>query len=223
LIRHSWNVSSLQAVRIQKKLASKVKSVWSGGPWRYVAGVDCAFSPDEKYSIAGVTVWDTKERMIVEQQVALRRLLFPYIPGFLSFREAPAILAALAKLIKKPDVVMCDGHGLAHPRRFGIACHVGVLTKIPSMGCAKSRLVGEFKIPGNKRGSGSKLMMKGEVLGSVLRTKTATNPVFISLGHKMDLQTAEKIGLDCAIGYRIPEPTRLSDRLVAREKRDRFG
>lgn len=188
-----------------------------------IAGVDCAFSPDEQYCIAGVTLWDTKERMIVEQQVAHRKLLFPYIPGFLSFREAPAILAAMAKLNSKPDVVMCDGHGLAHPRHFGIACHVGVLTSIPSIGCAKSRLVGKFKIPGIKRGSGSKLMLKGGVVGSVLRTKDGTNPVFISLGHKMDLQTAKKIALQCAVGYRIPEPTRLSNRLVAREKRDRFG
>lgn len=168
-------------------------------------------------------LWDTKNKMIVEQQVALRKLLFPYIPGLLSFREAPAILAAMAKCNRKPDVVMCDGHGLAHPRRFGIACHVGVLTRIPSMGCAKSRLVGEFKIPGNKRGSGSKLMLKGEVVGSVLRTKDGTNPVFISLGHKMDLWTAKKIALQCGEGYRIPEPTRLSDRLVAREKKERFG
>jgi len=117
---------------------------------------------------------------------------------------------------------MCDGHGLAHPRRFGIACHVGVLTRIPSVGCAKSRLVGDFKIPGNKRGSGSRLMSKGEVVGSVLRTKTGINPVFISLGHKMDLQTAKKIALQCAVGYRIPEPTRLADRLVARVKKEQF-
>jgi deoxyribonuclease V len=148
----------------------------------------------------------------------VRKLTFPYVPGLLSFREAPAVLAALGKLGNRPDTIMCDAHGLAHPRRFGLACHVGVICGVPTIGCAKSRLIGTHCEPGPGRGSRSPLRHEGEVIAAILRTRTAVKPVFVSVGHLCDLETAISLVLACAVHFRLPEPTRLADRLVARTK-----
>jgi deoxyribonuclease V len=186
--------------------------------FRFVAGLDGAFSPDGSQCIAGVVLWDLRERRVAEQHTATGKLSFPYIPGLLSFREIPAWAAALRKLRQAPDVLLCDGQGIAHPRRFGIASHLGVLCGLPAVGCAKSRLVGRHDEPAARRGSRAPLRDKDEVIGTVLRTQTGVRPVYVSIGHRIGLAFAEALVLDCALKYRLPEPTRLADRLVATAK-----
>jgi deoxyribonuclease V len=192
--------------------------VGSGEEFRFVAGLDGAFSRDGSRCIAGVVLWDLRERRVVERQIATAKLRFPYIPGLLSFREVPAWVAALRKLRQAPDVLMCDGQGIAHPRRFGIASHLGVLCGLPSIGCAKSRLVGAHDEPPARRGGRAPLLDKDEVIGTVLRTQNGIGPVYVSIGHRLDLASAEALVLACALKYRLPEPTRLADRLVAEAK-----
>jgi deoxyribonuclease V len=216
---HRWSVTPKQASAIQRRLASLVRQTPLGAMPRFVAGLDAAFSRDDRHCLAAAVVWDMREQAVVEQEVAVRPLTFPYVPGLLSFREGPALLAALRKLGTAPDVLLCDGHGLAHPRRFGIACHVGVLLGRPTVGCAKSRLIGAHRRPGSKRGSVAPLIDGGEVIGSVLRTQDGINPVFVSVGHRIDLAGAERIVLASAVRHRLPEPTRLADRLVGAAKR----
>ncbi len=217
---HSWRVSPKEAVAIQKEVASLVSRSKPQKPFRFVAGADAAFSKDGELCIAGVVVWDLKTRQTIEEHVATAKLRLPYIPGLLTFREAPAIIAALSKLRQTPDVLICDGQGIAHPRRLGIASHLGVFVDLPSVGCAKSRLIGEYEEPANKKGSKSPLFDKDTVIGTVLRTRDNVKPVFVSIGHKIDLQSAEKLIMDCTAGYRLPEPTRLADHLVAKAKRE---
>ena len=142
----------------------------------------------------------------------------PYIPGLLSFREAPAMLAALTKLRPHPDVLLVDGHGIAHPRRLGIASHLGVITHIPTAGCAKSRLIGDAREPAETRGASTRLSHKGETIGSLVRTRANVKPVYVSVGHLIDLPSARSLCLQAAIGYRLPEPTRLADKLVSASK-----
>jgi deoxyribonuclease V len=186
---------------------------------RTVAGVDCAFSRDGERCLAAAVVWDLEAQRVIEERHAWRPLRFPYVPGLLSFREAPAILAVLRALHGEPDAIMCDGHGLAHPRRFGIACHVGVLCDRPTLGVAKSRLVGEHGEPGPRRGARAALRHRGERIGTVLRTREGVKPVYVSVGHRIDLPTAERLALACVDRFRLPEPTRLADRAVAAAKR----
>jgi deoxyribonuclease V len=214
---HRWNVTPARAVEIQRALAARVRVCAPQGPLRYVAGVDSAFTDDE--CVAGVVLWDAREARVVEAHVASKSLAFPYVPGLLSFREAPAILAALRKLGRRPDALLVDGHGLAHPRRFGIACHLGVITGVPTAGCAKSRLTGEHREPAAARGSRATLTDRAEDVGSVLRTREGSKPLFVSVGHLLDLATAERIVLACGGGHRLPEPTHRADRLVAEAKR----
>lgn len=216
---HAWSVAPKRAIAIQQQLASRVQKVAPQHSLRLVAGLDAAFSYDDQHCIAAVVVWDACTWAIVEQRLAVRPLTFPYIPGLLSFREAPAVLAALRKLHTRPDVLLYDGHGLAHPRRFGIACHVGVIADMPTIGCAKSRLIGSYVEPGAQRDATAPLIDYREVIGSVLRTQDGVKPVFVSVGHRMDLPTAERIVLACATRYRLPEPIRLADQLVAAAKR----
>lgn len=221
---HNWKVTPGQAVEIQKKLSLQVCQKRPLPEIRIVAGIDAAYSADGKRCIAGVILWDRQEREVIEKHIAVRPLEFPYIPGLLSFREMPAALAALRKLQHCPDAIICDGQGIAHPRRFGIACHVGVIAKIPTIGCGKSRLIGSYTAPANKRGSASPLSVQKEVVGTVLCTKDRVKPLFVSVGHLIDLPTAEQLVLACATGYRLPEPTRLADHLVSDfKKRGRFG
>ena len=213
---HSWRLSPREAVAVQRRLAARVRRRPPARPPRFVAGLDAAFSPDGERCIAGVVLWDAGRRELVEAHRVERPLGFPYVPGLLSFREAPALLAALRRLARRPDALLCDGHGLAHPRRFGIACHLGVLAGLPSVGCAKSRLVGEHAEPGPARGSRAALRDGREVIGAVLRTRRDVRPVYVSVGHHFDLASAVALVLRCGGGRRLPEPTRLADRLVAR-------
>lgn len=216
---HRWRLTPRQAIAAQRRLASLVSATPPARRPRTIAGLDAAFSPDGQHCIAGVILWDIESGSLVEKHVARRPLTFPYVPGLLSFREAPALLAALRKLRQTPDALMCDGQGIAHPRRFGIASHMGILTGLPSIGCAKSRLVGEHEKPCPPRGSFAPLRHEGAMLGAVLRTQNGVRPVYVSIGHRMDLATAIATVLECAPRYRIPEPTRLADILVASEKR----
>jgi deoxyribonuclease V len=218
---HNWSVSPRQAVAIQKKLGRAVRQNRPARPLRYIAGVDAAFSVDGFFCLAGVVLWDLQAGAVVESRSAVRRLTFPYIPGLLTFREAPAIIAALRRLHHRPDCLMCDGQGIAHPRRCGIATHLGLLAGLPSIGCAKSRLTGIFRLPGKTRGARSALVSGEEIIGAVLRTRDRVKPVFVSVGTGLDLDTAVNITLACGRGFRLPEPTRLADQLVAREKRKR--
>jgi deoxyribonuclease V len=212
-------LSPKQAIALQTRLASQVSRVASPTAYRWIAGLDAAFTPDGRSCIAAVVLWDLRERKVAEQYTARRRLTFPYVPGLLSFRETPALLLALRKLKRPPDVLMCDGQGYAHPRRFGLACHIGVLTHLPSIGCAKTRLIGSHEEVPNARGLSVPLWEGEEQVGSVLRTQNGVRPLYLSIGHRMDLSTACRIVLDCAGRYRLPEPTRLADQWVSRARK----
>jgi len=218
-IPHRWSLTPKEAAALQRKLAARVSFVAPRRRLRFVAGIDAAFSADGRHCIAGVVLWDNVENVVREEVVARRPLTFPYVPGLLSFREAPAVLAALRKLRRDPDALMYDGHGVAHPRRFGIASHVGVLTGLPTVGCAKSVLVGEHRMPGSRQGDTAPLVHRGERIGTALRTRDGVRPVFVSVGHAMSLAACEALVLACVTRYRLPEPTRLADQLVARVKK----
>lgn len=213
---HNWRVTPAKARDIQQKLAPRVLLGKLSGSCRLVAGLDAAFSPDQHSCIGSVVLWDRREALVVEQHIARAELLFPYIPGLLSFREGPALVRAMRKLKRAPDILICDGQGIAHHRRLGIASHLGLLTGLPSVGCAKSRLLGEYREPGLCRGEKEPLMDKGERVGTVLRTRRNVKPVFISVGHGMTLEEAENLILDNCTGYRLPEPVRLADQLAGR-------
>ncbi len=188
---------------------------------RFVAGADLAFDPDSDLAFAGVIVYRFPELEEVERCMARRRLRFPYIPGLLSFREGPALLAAFARLRTEPDLILIDGHGRAHPRLFGIACHLGVLLDKPTVGCAKSLLVGEHREPGAKAGSTTPLLLHGERVGVVLRTRDNVKPIYVTPGHRVSVDSAVGLVRRCLDGYRIPRPTREADHYV-RELRRRY-
>lgn len=209
---HGWNVTPEEAVGIQKALRSRVSLVptLKLADIRTVAGIDALYSD---VSRAAVVVLSFPELEVVERAIAIRDSVFPYVPGLLSFREVPAVLDALAKLRTQPDVLMCDGQGYAHPRRLGLASHLGVFLNRPSVGCAKSRLVGTYAEPGPHVGDRSPLVHRGETVGMVVRSKPRTNPLFVSPGHLMDIETSVELVLACLRGYRLPEPTRLADKL----------
>lgn len=164
-------------------------------------------------------MWDVEAQAVVEQHVVRRTVRFPYVPGLLSFREAPAILAVLRKLRCAPDAFLFDGQGFAHPRRFGLACHVGLLIDRPSLGCAKSLLIGTCRTPGVKKGSTSPIEHHDECIGVALRTRDRVKPIYVSIGHRLSLESSVEIALRACTRYRIPEPTRLADKLVAEAKR----
>ena len=215
---HRWTVTPAEAVAIQRALADRVSRRGNLAGVRLVAGADLAFAVGGKRCVAGVVVWDMVEQAVVEQRTAVRAVRFPYVPGLLSFREAPALLAAIRKLKTEPDAFIFDGQGLAHPRRFGLACHVGLLIDRPSVGCAKSRLIGRHADPGPDRGSKAPLTDRGQRVGTVLRTRDGVRCVYVSVGHRVSLPAAERLVLACCTRYRLPEPTRLADQLVARAK-----
>lgn len=204
-------MSPAEARALQEKMRGRVVRRGSIRP-ALVAGVDASYKGDRARGAIVVT----RDLVPVEEVTAEGPLTFPYVPGLLSFRELPVLLAAWKKLRTRPEAVIVDGQGLAHPRRFGIACHLGVLLDLPTLGCAKSRLIGTYKEPAAARGSWSPLEDKGERIGAALRTQDGTNVVYVSIGHRMSLATAVRIVLACAPRYRLPEPQRLADRLSKR-------
>ena len=213
---HRWPRDPAAARALQATLAARVSL--RGAPRRVtrVAGADVAFLPGGTHLVAAVVVLDYPGLRPVETAAVVRRVLFPYVPGLLSFREAPAILAAFARLRGRPDLLLCDGQGIAHPRRLGLASHLGILLDLPTIGCAKSRLVGTHGEPGPARGDRAPLRHAGRQVGAVLRTRDGTRPLFVSPGHRMSLAAASAWTLACCAGRRLPEPTRLADRLVGR-------
>ena len=207
-----WTTSPRVARELQLQLAAQVRLTPLPRDVRWVAGLDATVSPNGRWMIGVATLWDLQEHCVAEARSAWLRLRFPYVPGLLSFREAPVLLAALRKLRKKPDLLLCDGQGRAHPRRFGLACHLGVLCDLPSVGCAKNRLVGEATEPGPAPGAWEPLLDQGEVVGAVVRTRPRSKPVYVSVGHRCTLEDAIRVVLACCRGHRLPEPTRRSDR-----------
>lgn len=205
---HRWDVTPTEAVALQRELAGQVVTDAPLRACRLTAGADVSYNKFSPTVFAGVVVLRLPDLTVVERQGATVECRFPYIPGLLSFREAPALLEAFAKVKSAPDAVMLDGQGFAHPRRCGLACLVGLWLDRPTLGCAKSKYVGEWEGPEQEAGSWSPLIDRGAVIGRVVRTKTKVNPVFVSVGHKIDLDSATRLTLDCCAGYRIPEPTR---------------
>jgi deoxyribonuclease V len=193
----------------QEKLKMKVLLSPLKHEPRLVAGVDAAFSHDRVF--AAVCLFSFPEFMLIERRSAVRKLRFPYVPGFLAFREGPATIAALKTLRQMPDLILVDGQGIAHPRRFGLASYIGVLLDIPAIGCAKSRLIGDYEEPAIKQGSWSPLGLEGDIVGAVLRTQDNVQPLFISPGHRTDVKSAIRLTLSCLGNYRIPEPIRCAD------------
>jgi deoxyribonuclease V len=185
---------------------------------RFVAGADGAFSADKQWIYVVALVWDRVEQRIVEITRVREPLAVPYVPGFLSFREGPAVLKAVRQLTHPFGTLCIDGQGIAHPRRCGIACHVGVELDVPTVGIAKSVLVGEFTEPRKKAGSTSPLVHKDEEVGWAMRTCHGVRPVFLSVGHRIDLPTARDLAMACVVKCRVPEPTRQADIEVSRYK-----
>ncbi|MEA3407600.1 MAG: deoxyribonuclease V [Chloroflexota bacterium] len=210
---HPWDVSPKEAIAIQEELAAHIDTSDALEGCESVAGIDVGLEGEVVQ--AAVVVLTFPDLKIVERVRAERPLTFPYIPGLLTFREAPVILDALARLEREPDVLIFDGQGYAHPRHMGLATHVGVLLDYPTVGCAKSRLCGTHEEPGPWRGQYTWLRDGGEIIGAVVRTRTNVNPVFISIGHKISLQRAVDLVFRCGGGYKLPEPTRWAHRVVS--------
>jgi deoxyribonuclease V len=205
---HRWDVSPPEAVEIQQRLRSQLDLQSEPEQIETIAGIDVSYDKGSDVLFAAIVVMRIADLQVIDTAGTSAVVPFPYIPGLLSFRECPAVLQAWEQLKVKPDCLMCDGQGIAHPRRFGIASHLGVWLDMPSIGCAKSLLVGEYKEPGAKRGSTASLMHRKEQVGVILRTKDNTGPVFVSQGHKISLKRAIAVVLACCTKYRIPEPTR---------------
>jgi deoxyribonuclease V len=222
---HRWDLSYAQARDLQVSLAQRVRFTPLKKDPRVIAGLDCAFSKDGRRILAVVVVLRLPEFELIETVSAIRDVSFPYIPGLLSFREAPVCLDALEKLRTRPDVFMIDGQGIAHPRRLGLAAHLGLFIDQPTIGCAKSRLTGRFEEPPLEKGEysllkdeKSKQQASSEIIGAVVRTRANVKPVFVSVGHKCLLDDAIRITLTCAVKYRLPEPTRLAHQKVSQLK-----
>jgi deoxyribonuclease V len=216
---HPWDLSAADAVALQRELAGRIDTHTPLGRCELVAGADVSYGRFSNIFYAGVVVVRVADGEVVEKQGAVRESHFPYIPGLLTFREAPALLEAFAKVRTEPDAVMVDGHGYSHPRRIGITAHVGLLLDRPTVGCAKSRLTGRYQEPGPEAGSTAPLLDGDEVIGEVVRTKNRVKPVFVSVGHRTDLDSACRDVLAVTPEYRLPETTRRADRL----SRDALG
>ena len=207
---HSWDVSPREAMAIQRELASRIVRRRTPSHVQRIAGVDISVDKARGVGTGAVVVLSYPELAVLEVAVEEAPLTFPYVPGLLSFRETPVLRPAFARVAGPIDLLLVDGQGLAHPRRFGLACHLGLLLDAPALGCAKSRLHGEHAPVGEDAGSRADLIDQGEVIGSVLRTRVGVKPLFVSIGHRISLAQAEAWVLRCCRGYRLPEPTRLA-------------
>ena len=221
---HRWDVSIDEAREIQRELRERlVLEPPKGFSPRRVAGADLSIRWKHDRGYAAIVTLDAASLETLEEATAVVDVSFPYVPGFLSFRELPPLAAAWARLRRRPDAIIFDGHGIAHPRRFGIACHGGLLFNVPSVGCAKSLLVGKHGPLGNKRGATAEIEVDGEVVGMAVRMRDGVKPVYVSPGHRMDLRTAVDLVLSMGAGYREPETTRRSHALVTRLRREGEG
>jgi deoxyribonuclease V len=211
---HSWQVDFKQAKIIQEELAKRVKITKLPSSLKKIAGFDVSYLKAQDLLIGGMVVMNLPSLEIVETRIRTSSISFPYVPGYLSFREAPVLLDLISTYRKKIDLFLFDGHGIAHPRGLGIAAHIGVLIDKPSLGCAKKKLVGLFNPPAPGRGATSDLIYQGKIIGKVVRTKTGIKPVFVSVGHRTDLQQGVALILSCCRKYRLPEPLRQAHQLV---------
>lgn len=207
---HDWQVTASEAKAIQQRLASMVSTKNEVNLPQYIAGVDISPPTAQGIATGAVVVLSYPHLNVIEIKVAKQRVDFPYVPGLLSFREAPLIITACAELTLTPDLILVDGQGIAHPRRLGLASHLGLLLDVPTIGCAKSRLCGSHESMDEAVGSFAELKDGDEVIGVALRTKKGTKPVYISIGHKVNLEIAIFWAMECCKGYKIPEPTRLA-------------
>ncbi len=225
-VPHRWPADQAEAEAIQDRLRPRVRVEPDDAPPprpRLVAGLDVAYAKDDERLAAAVVVLDAATLEVVESATAVGRAAFPYVPGLFAFRELPTLVTALERLTVTPDLLVCDGQGVAHPRRFGLACHLGVLTDLPSIGVAKQSLVGEHADPAPERGAWSPVRDAGEVVGRALRTQTEVKPVFVSVGHRVSLAAATDLTLRLAPAYRLPETTRHADRLSREALRAALG
>jgi deoxyribonuclease V len=214
-VLHSWQVTAKEAIAIQESLRAQVIREDRFGPVHLVAGIDVGFEDGGAVTRAAVVVLRFPELELADTCITRRPTTFPYIPGLLSFREAPAVLEALERLHPLPDLLICDGQGIAHPRRLGLASHLGLWSGIPAIGAAKSRLVGQHQPVGEARGDLQYLLDAGEIVGAALRTRPGTRPVYVSVGHRTSLDTAIQFVLACTRTYRLPEPTRQAHHLAS--------
>ncbi len=210
---HEWNLTPEVAVALQRELAQRVIREDQLGEIRWIAGVDMALNEESGMARAAVVLLSYPDLEIQERHVYEEPVRMAYIPGLLSFREAPCVLGAFAQLRQQPDLVMVDGQGIAHPRRLGIASHLGLWLDLPTIGCAKSILTGHHASLSEEAGAWVPLLDKGEMIGAVVRTRTGVKPMIISLGHRISLETSLHYVLACCKGYRLPEPTRQADKL----------
>lgn len=215
-MQHRWDLTPKEAVALQRELAERLEFKDYVKNPRTVAGVDVGFEERGTVTRAAAVLLDAKTQEPIDQQIVRQATRFPYVPGLLSFRECPAILQALEKLKATPELVLCDGQGLAHPRRLGVAAHIGLLTGLPTIGVAKSRLCGEHREPGAARGSRARLRLDGEVVGWVLRSREGCKPIYVSPGHRVSVDSAPDLVMRFVTRYKLPEPTRLADRLASR-------
>ena len=211
-----WNVSPSEALEIQEELRKKLILTPPKIPWEKIGAGDVSYSRTDDRIFAAFLLSSYPDLTLLESAQAQGRTSFPYIPGLLTFREAPILIETFSKLTRKPDLILIDGQGIAHPRSMGIAAHLGLLLDLPSIGCAKSRLYGAEAEPSRGQGSMVPLIEEGRTVGMVVRTRTGVKPVYVSPGHKMDLETSVKIVLSLCRGYRIPEPLRQGHVLINR-------
>ncbi len=214
IINHSWNLSEGEALQLQYELAARVIKHDEVDKIKFIAGVDVAYAKEIDKLVAAVIILDANTLEVIETVIVEDIAKFPYISGLFSFRELPPLIKAFSKLQNIPDLVICDGQGYAHPRRFGLACHLGLIFDIPSVGCGKTRLVGTHEEPDSKRGAITSLIDKEEVVGNVLRTQDNINPIYVSLGHRISLATSCDWVLKLSPQYRLPQTTRLADQAV---------
>ncbi len=206
-----WPGNTATAKKIQDGLREEVRIILLKKMPEFIAGVDAAFIDDKVIAVAAL--YKYPELLHIENASFTGKTRFPYVPGFLSFREGHAIISAVKRLKIKPDLMLFDGQGIAHPKRIGIASHIGVILNVPTIGCAKSRLVGEYKVPDAGKGSRTYLYYKGRKVGAVLRTRSNVKPVFVSPGHLIDIESSVEIVMRCVSGFRIPEPLRRADQI----------
>src|SRR5579872_1639722 len=205
---HNWPSTEEEAIGLQRSLSAHVDVSRKLESFVYIAGCDLAYHLAEPIAFAAVVLMRYPDWTVIEVQTVTREVKFPYIPGLLSFREVPPLLDAFAQLVQKPDAVMLDGQGIAHQRRFGLACHLGLWLEMPCLGCAKSWLIGDHDEPGPEAGDATPLTVGGEAVGTVVRSAAKAKPVFVSPGHLLDVESASEIVRKCLSGYRHPKPTR---------------
>ena len=222
---HPWNLQYSEAVKIQQELKDRLILEAPKMDLKLIAGADVSYSKGDDVFFSSVVVLEMPGMNIIEEATAESKMNFPYIPGLLSFREAPVLIKAFEKVESVPDAIIFDGQGIAHPRGVGLASHMGLILGLPSVGCAKKNLVGSYKPVGSEVGAYTPIVFKGDVVGAVLRTKRNVKPVFVSPGHKMDIPSAIEIVMKTCRGYKLPEPTRQAHLLVnkARTSRTRRG